>query len=1186
MDSPAQAAVPTVVAPINALATKQPLILEGKICGVAARFLVDSGASGNFVSSDFAARHRLAVKDAGAHAQVSLADGSVATSSGLLRHVAVKIGRYYDRLTFRTLQLDVADVILGTPWLAHLNPHIDWQRNTVSFWHRNEQVVLAPPQSEPERPAQLLSALQFARACKRGGELFLAVIREVEKTNETAVSSSDGSMEARLSALLDEFADVFPDELPPGLPPDRGEFNHRIDEEPGSRPVSRPHYRLSPLELADLRKQLDELLAAGYIRPSSSPYGAPVLFVKKPDGSLRMCTDWRMLNKQTVKDKYPLPVAQELLEQLSGATVFSKIDLRSAYYQVRVRPEDVHRTAMNTRYGSFEYLVMGFGLCNAPATFMRLMNHVFRPLLDRCVIVFLDDILVYSRDGEQHLRDLRAVLEILRREKLYGKIQKCKFFQPEVEFLGFVVGTDGVRVDPRKTASVRDWPVPNNVAELRSFCGLASYLRRHVRDFSKLAGPMYDLLKKDRPFIWGEEQQASFQAIKDAICNAATLAIADPNRPYVIHTDASDRAIGAILLQDFPDGRKPVEFHSRRLNEHEINYSVHEKEMLSIIDALKTWKHHVEGSRGVVFTDHASLVYFQTQPVLTRRQARWAALLASYDCEIKYAPGKFNVVADALSRRPDYMVNAVNIKRWAVPDEGFIRAVQAGYVKDADALNVLAKVHEGQTQHFELVDGLLYYRHADRTALYVPDYANLRLQLLHDHHDAPIAGHLGRDKVYAALSRVFYWPNMWNDVADYVKTCETCQRTKPRSQKPYGLLQPLPIPNRRWAEVTTDVMSGLPLTERGHDALTVFVDRLSKRIHVAPCRKDPKAEELAYLYFDSVWRHHGMPTGIISDRGTQYTSTFWQSLFKWAGTSVKLSTAFHPESDGQSERALRVITQMLRAYALERPEDWDRRLAAAEYAYNKTVNASTQFAPFMLEYGQMPLEPAHLLNPRSLEMPADEDAAQFVSRLQKDIASAQKHLAKAQARQAEYANRSRRSHDFQIGDMVLLSAENLSSTEEIRTRKLSPLFEGPFEIVSFPNPVSARLDLPPEVFPRVHPVFHVTLLRRYQFREGTESQDSQDPTEEPTLPGPIYTERGTDIWEVERILDRQVYRKGHFRKFRGKDRWYPTVYQYLVRWRGYGYEHDTWELASQFRGEAIKMVNDYDALLYDPERQE
>jgi hypothetical protein len=530
------------------------------------------------------------------------------------------------------------------------------------------------------------------------------------------------------------------------------------------------------------------------------------------------------------------------------------------------------------------------------------------------------------------------------------------------------------------------------------------------------------------------------------------------------------------------------------------------------------------------------------------------------------------------------LVSAVTIKRWAVPDEGFIRAVQAGYVKDSEALNILAKAHEGKTEHFEVVDGLLYFKHPDRNALYVPDYSNLRLQLLPEHHDAPISGHLGRDKVYASLSRVFYWPKMLEDVAQYIQSCETCQRTKPRNHRPYGLLQPLPTPTRRWAEVTTDVMSGLPLTPRGHDALTVFVDRLSKRLHVAPCSKDPSAETLAHIFFDTVWRHHGMPTGIVSDRGTQYTSTFWNALFKWAGTGLRMSTAFHPESDGQSERALRSITAMLRAYCQERPEDWDLRLAAVEYAYNKSVNASTGYSPFYLEYGELPLEPAHLLNPRAADLPVEADAHSFATRLQQDIAAAQAHLAKAQARQSKYANQKRREHAFAVGDMVLLSTENLAITSAESVRKFRVLFEGPFEILDFPSPVSARLDLPPEAFPRVHPVFHVSLLRPYYWREADEDTGPSDgPADSPL---PVYTERGEDIWEVDAILDRSVYRKAHWRKFRGKDRWFPTVWQYKVRWRGFGPEHDTWEVGTQFRGEAIKLVHEFDARLYDPIRQE
>ena len=707
-----------------------------------------------------------------------------------------------------------------------------------------------------------------------------------------------------------------------------------------------------------------------------------------------------------------------------------------------------------------------------------------------------------------------------------------------------------------------------------------------MRDFSKIAGPLYALLKKDHPFVWTDREQASFERLKKAITEAPVLRNPDPNLPYTIHTDASDFALGAILLQHFEDGMRPICYHSRRLNEQEVNYATHEKEALAIVDALKTWKHYVEGSKGVVFTDHHALTHFMSQPVLTRRQARWATLLASYDVEIKYAPGKFNVVADALSRRADLKLAAV--RYYVKPDEIFQNRVTAGYVADPDCLQILTAVHHEERTDYSLSNGLLYRQLRDRSVLLIPDHSNLRLDLIREHHDVPTGGHLGVHRTLAALSRVFYWPRMAADVEAYIGTCETCQRTKPRNQVPYGLLQPLPTPTRRWSEISMDLVTGLPLTARGHDALCVFVCRLSKRTHVVPTVKGVKPKKLAEIFFNHIWLHHGMPVGIVSDRDPLFVSNFWRALFKWAGTSLRMSTAYHPETDGQTERQNRTLLTMLRAYAAERPENWDSRLAAAEYAYNDSLHASTGYTPFYLEYGQDPLTPASLLNPRSADLPVAEDTAAFVTRLTSDLESARAHLARAKQRQAAYANRKRRDHPFQVGDMVLLSTENLASTADETCRKFRALWEGPFQITeALQSGVAFRLDLPVEVF-RCYPVFHCSLLKPYKERERrptplvteTSSDDDSGSESDADSPAdaaqPLYTERGVPVWEVDRILARRVYREAHWRQYRGKPRWYATEYEYKVRWANCGPSDDSWELKSQFRGAGLEAIEAFD----------
>ncbi|GJP35398.1 hypothetical protein CLOM_g19908 [Closterium sp. NIES-68] len=471
---------------------------------------------------------------------------------------------------------------------------------------------------------------RFEKDVKRTDTGFLALATEVETDGEKT-SESPGE----IKELLKEFQDILPDDLPNELPPYRT-HQHEIIEEPGSKPTFRAPYRLSPTELTDMKKQIEYLLAKGLIRPSTSPYGAPVLFTPKPDGSLRMCIDYRALNKQTIKNKYPIPRIDDLLDQLRGATVFSKLDLRSGYWQIRTADNSISKTAFRTRYGLYEYLVMPFGLTNAPATFQAEMNHILRPLLDECVVVYLDDILIYSRDMKQHVEHLRRVFEILRRERFYVKLSKSKFALEEVQFLGHMVSAQGVHVDPKKIEA--------------QFLGFANYYNRFVPQYAKLAAPLTNLLKKNTPYKWETKHQEAVEQLKQALTSAPVLILPDPERDYVIEADASDQAVGAVLMQDQGNGLQPIAYLSKKLHGAELNYPIHDKEALAIVIAFKAWRCYLEGRQTTVYTDHCSLKYLKTQPTLSRRQVRWIDFLEThFHYDIVYKPGHKNK-ADALSR--------------------------------------------------------------------------------------------------------------------------------------------------------------------------------------------------------------------------------------------------------------------------------------------------------------------------------------------------------------------------------------------------------------------------------------------------------------------------------------------------------------------------------------------------------
>jgi hypothetical protein len=482
--------------------------------------------------------------------------------------------------------------------------------------------------------------------------------------------------------IVYEYPDAFPDELP-GMPPDR-DIEFVIELQPGTAPISKRPYMMLPAELVELKKQLQELLDKGFIRPSNSPWGCPTLFVKKKDESLRLCVDYHPLNAVTIKNKYPLPCIDVLFNQFVGTKVFSKIDLRSGYHQIKIRASNIPKTTFSTRYRLYEYLVMSFGLTNAPAYFMYLMNSVFMPKLDKFVVVFIDDILVYSKSEDEHTKHLHTVLQRLRDHRLYAKFSKCDFWLREIKFLGHTISQDGIAVDPKKVQEVMDWKPPTTVRQIRSFLGLAGYYwrfipdfsriakpmtellkRRFIPDFSRIAKPMTELLKKGVKFDWSQKYGDAFHTLRRHQTTALLLGQPDNTKSFDVYCDASGTRLGCVLMQD----NRVIAYASRALRLHEQNYPTHDLDLAAVVHALKIWRHYLMGAHCNIFTDHKSLKYIFTQANLNMRQRRWLELIKDYDLEVHYHPGKANVVADALSRKAQCNCITMDSKVAALCDE-------------------------------------------------------------------------------------------------------------------------------------------------------------------------------------------------------------------------------------------------------------------------------------------------------------------------------------------------------------------------------------------------------------------------------------------------------------------------------------------------------------------------------------
>lgn len=1073
-----------------------------------------------------------------------MANGQIQETSQFLPSARIHIDDYHDRAKLIVTELSHHDVILGKPWLTSVNPDIDWQNNTLRFRHRGHNFTLQTPPPKPtgDAPSTLLSAIKFKKLLKQGHQCYAAILRPTDDDSNDTRHSDDETPtheDPEMAKLLTEFTDVF-QKITNKLPPKRA-VDFKIETVPGSEPPSQSTHRMSYPELDELKRQLEEYLEHGWIQPSSSPYGAPILFVKKKDGSMRMCVDYRALNKITIKNRYPLPRIDELFDRLQGAKYFSKIDLRSGYHQIRIADEDIPKTAFRTRYGHFEFLVLPFGLTNAPATFMTLMHDIFRPYLDDFIVIYLDDILVFSKTKEDHIQHLRTVLEVLRKHQLYAKLSKCDFLKTEVDFLGHVVTPEGIKMDPKKLTAIQDWPQPTNLKEVQSFLGLVNYYRRFIRNHAELCAPLTDLTRKEQPFTWTQQQQAAFDTLKQKLTSDPVIAIPDPSKPFTVKvtTDASSFAVGAVLTQIQDDVEKPIAFESRKLTDAETRYATHERELLAIIQALQTWRCYLSGRPFKVSTDHQPLKHLHTQPHLSDRQKRWLDFLAEFDMEIKYKPGKENVVADALSRRSDHQTNLNTITTTVVDTIFNNIAYDPEEEQEFNANNSYIKE-----------DGRWYLIKDKQMRLCIPrkDTA-LKEQLLHEHHDTPYSGHLGIDKTLHSLQRYFYWRNMHDTIYDYVQSCEMCQRNKASNQKPSGLLQPIPIPERRWDQITMDLITQLPKTKTGYDAIVVFVDRLSKQTHFVPTHTTVTAPQLAQIFRRTIICHHGLPSVIISDRDSKFTSNFWRSLFDSLQTKLALSTPYHPQTDGQTERMNRVLEEMLRHYVNRRQDNWDEYLDMAEFAYNNSTQASTGATPFYLNTGQHP------------HMPGTPDSASenvpsvhaLLSDMQSAIAEAKEHLATAQQRQAQNANKKRQDTTFQIGDQVLINSQHLNIAGTGPSKKLQNKWIGPFKITQVISPTAYKLDIPEHM--KVHPVRHVSALKEYK------TNPADFPNREQQPPPPPEIIEGHEEYHVETIL-------GKRRRGRGC--------QYLVKWEGYG-DHDNMWIAASRLAHAQEAIQDFEA---------
>jgi RNase H-like domain found in reverse transcriptase/Integrase zinc binding domain/Reverse transcriptase (RNA-dependent DNA polymerase)/Integrase core domain/Chromo (CHRromatin Organisation MOdifier) domain/gag-polyprotein putative aspartyl protease len=1183
--------------------------------------MVDSGASANFVSRKYLERlggtnhitPDLVPK------YVQLANGSSIARVGT---VTLYIKFQYMVMAVQASILPTLqeyDLILGMPWLQQYNPsmnwvsgvmHIGWQGAWQDKDADREEIIYPVFKGQWQEGVWVLGldlddALgEWPQPGEKGdtGDTSWWLTEEVAGVQDLYFANIQGPQEPAVPVMFDaaiahlpqpaqdllrEFADRFDETQLAQLPPHR-DVDHNIQLHPGSRPSFKQPYRMSQAELDALRVLLDKELASGKIRPSRSPFAAPVLFSYQPGKKPRLCYDYRALNLNTVKHRYPLPRIEDLLDKFHAATVFTKLDLAAGFNQIRIKDADVHKAAFVTRYGQFETLVMPFGVCNGPATFQQAMNSTLHDLLDRSAEAYIDDVAGYSPSFEQHLIDLRAILERFRRDGWVCRLAKCQFFVPSMLFAGHQItgaqpeqGLPASRqANPDKVQCVTDWGIPADAQELQRFLGLVNYFAAYIADFSTVAAPLHYIQRKGVAWEWGPEQQHAYDSLKLALVSEPVLVLPDPSLPFVMHTDSSKVALGAVLMQEVAGELHPVMYSSHMMSTAEVNYPIHDQECLSVVHHLRKWRHYLMGG---VFTliqsDHKSLDRLFTTADLCSlgRQARWMGLLANFHFEVHYLPGAKNVVADCLSRpsgralpclkqqgqssgqlKQAYLqpVEVLNVTREYEVDPHFMGQIRAGTAADPALAALLAWDPAANTPEEELnklvvprwleggtleaSQGLLYLREGLSLRLVIPPVPVVITALLMEAHDATWAGHLGRDKTLAKLKALFVWQGMYEAVNAYVTSCLACQQSKKSNVQPPGQARMLPIPNQKWESISMDFITGLPPAKSGNDAIWTVVDKLSKRVHFIPIKSTITAVQCAEVFKDNIFKLHGMPRVVLSDRDSKFTSAFWKQFCTIMGIKQVLSTPFHPQTDGQSEVANKSIETMLRAYVDGKQSDWEKYLSLMEFAYNDSVHSGTGFTPFFLEYGVDPLTPLALINKAGLQQQTEgpkgsiHTAVYTCTRMQQSLQAAKVAIKQSQSKQQQAIDKRHSSVQFTAGDQVMLATRHLHLPWVGSSRKLRQPWVGPFTIVSMKGDNAAELELPATM--KCHNVQNVSKLKHFHTSPDRFAGRQEVP------PATLF-EDGHEEFTVEEILGK-----------RGKG----GRVQYLVKWLGYPVSDCEW----------------------------
>lgn len=829
-----------------------------------------------------------------------------------------------------------------------------------------------------------------------------------------------------------------------------------------SPPIRLRAYRLPVHKREEVDRQVAEMLEQGVIRPSTSPYSAPIVLVSKKDGTMRFCTDFRALNAVTKKNAFPLPRIDDTLDALSGAKYFSNLDWAAGYWQCEMAEKDREKTAFTTGTALYEYNVLPFGVVGATAHFERLMELVLAGLHWKTCLIFLDDILVYSDSFTSHVERLREVLCCLAKAGLKLKPQKCKLFQRKVKYLGHVVSDQGISTDPEKLAKVSEWPTPRCLKDVRSFIGLCSYYRKFVRNFSNVAKSLFDLMKKDAKFVWDDNCQEAFETLKYELTHSVVLAYPDFSKPFILDTDASDVGIGAVLSQNIDGVEKVVAYYSTTHTPQEKNYSVTRKELLAIVKAVKHFKHYLYGCQFTLRTDHGSLRWLYNFKQPEGQVARWIEFLEGFRFKIVHRPGRLHNNADALSRYP-VQCNAIQCYRWTKSDISLAQKKDPNlaYLIDLKRMytdkpiydvvasqNVQIKSYWFQWEQLEFKDEILYRRWVDdklsvsKMLIVVPDV--LQTQVLYGAHNSPTGGHLGINKTIHKIRQLYYWVGMHKSVTKWLRHCPECQARKNPLPIFRAPLKPMRV-GEPLERVGIDIMGPLPVTPSGNKYIMVIMDYFTKWVE-SYALPNQEARTVARALVDNFITRFGVPKSIHTDQGSNFESELFQELCYMLGTFKTRTTPYHPMCDGLVERYNRSIQNVLSAYINKEQNNWDTYLQIANMAYRCSIQETTKFTPNMLFLGREINIPLNLMaEPVPGEIPSCSDYVETLQKKFNDIYTlTRENIHTEQLRQKVRYDVKQHGIEFEVGQKVWLY---MPQVKVGTSKKLHKFWDGPFIVV-------------------------------------------------------------------------------------------------------------------------------------------